>query len=423
MASSSRQRIPTSIELPVPVELEEAILLAVARHQNGRLDEARQIYHAVLGVAPDHPDALHFMGVLKHQRGETEAAIDLIGRSIAVAPAHADAHNNLGNVYREAGQPEKARRSYERAIELNPSHVPAYSNLGLVLRSLGHWEEAIATLEHARGLAPQHPNVLVNLGNVYRQRKRFKDAVVAFREAIGSNPYDPEAYRCLAFTLYAMGERTEAITLLQQWLAVDAGNPTARHLIAAYTERDLPDRAADEYVRQLFDGFAASFDNVLGGLAYRAPQLVADRVATLVGPAVANLSVLDAGCGTGLCAPLVKPYARRLVGVDLSPGMLDRARLTGLYDELVESELTAFLGARDGAFDLIVSADTLCYFGPLRPVFDVAARALRPAGGVVFTLEQRTRCRTAGSCSTSTAATPTAKARCERRSLKRASPT
>jgi predicted TPR repeat methyltransferase len=257
-----------------------------------------------------------------------------------------------------------------------------------VLRSLGHWEEAIATLEHARGLAPQDPNVLVNLGNVYRQRKRFKDAVVAFREAIGSNPYDPEAYRCLAFTLYAMGERTEAITLLQQWLAVDAGNPTARHLIAAYTERDLPDRAADEYVRQLFDGFAASFDNVLGGLAYRAPQLVADRVATLVGPAVANLSVLDAGCGTGLCAPLVKPYARRLVGVDLSPGMLDRARLTGLYDELVESELTAFLGARDGAFDLIVSADTLCYFGPLRPVFDVAARALRPAGGVVFTLER-----------------------------------
>jgi predicted TPR repeat methyltransferase len=257
-----------------------------------------------------------------------------------------------------------------------------------VLRSLGHWEEAIAALEHARGLAPQDPNVLVNLGNVYRQRKRFKDAVVAFREAIASNPYDPEAYRCLAFTLYAMGERTEAITLLQHWLAVDAGNPMARHLIAAYTERDLPERAADEYVRQLFDGFAACFDGVLGGLAYRAPQLVADRVVALVGPAAASLSVLDAGCGTGLCAPMIKPYARRLVGVDLSPGMLDRARLTGLYDELVESELTAFMAARDEAFDLIISADTLCYFGALLPVFRAGAGALRPGGGLVFTLER-----------------------------------
>jgi predicted TPR repeat methyltransferase len=388
MASSSAQHTPTSIDLPVPVELEEAVLLAVTRHQNGRLDEAERIYHAVLGVAPDHPDALHFMGVLKHQRGETQAAVDLIGRSIAVAPAHADAHNNLGNVYREAGQPEKARKFYERAIELNPSHVPAYSNLGLVLRSLGHWEEAIATLEHARSLAPQDPNVLVNLGNVYRQRKRFKDAVVAFRQALASNPYDPEAYRCLAFTLYAMGERTEAITLLEQWLAVDAGNPTARHLIAAYTKRDLPERAANEYVRQLFDGFAASFDGVLGGLAYRAPQLVADRVAALVGPAAASLSVLDAGCGTGLCAPLIKPYARRLVGVDLSPGMLERARLTELYDELVESDLTAFMAAQDAAFDLIVSADTLCYFGALLPLFRAAAQTLRGGGRLVFTLER-----------------------------------
>ena len=388
MISWGGQPTATSLHLPVPVGIEEAILLAVARHQNGRLDEAEQIYDAVLGVAPDHPDALHFMGVLKHQRGETEAAIDLIGRSIAVAPAHADAHNNLGNVYREAGQPEKARKAYERAIELNPSHVPALSNLGLVLRSLGHWEEAIATLERARGLAPQDPNVLLNLGNVYRQRKRFRDAVVAFREAIASSPYDPEAYRCLAFTLYAMGERTEAVTLLRQWLAVDPENPTARHLLAAYTEEDLPERASDPYVRQIFDFFAPSFDAVLGGLAYRAPHLIAERVAALVGPADASLSVLDAGCGTGLCAPLIKPYARTLVGVDLSPGMLDRARLGGLYDELAESELTAFMAGREAAFDLIVAADTFCYFGALLPVFRAAAGTLHSGGLLVFTLER-----------------------------------
>ena len=375
------------MDLPVPVALDEAVLLAVARHQNGQLDEAERIYEAVLAAAPEHPNALHFMGVLKHQRGDTEAAIDLIQRSIAVAPAYADAHNNLGNVYREAGQPEEARRAYEQAINLNASHVPALSNLGLVLRTIGRWEEAIASLERARELAPQDPNVLVNLGNVYRQRKRFKEAVATFREAIAVHPYDPEAHRCLAFTLYAMGERTEAVTLLQQWLAVDPANPTAQHLWAAYTQRDLPERAADPYVRQIFDAFAPSFDAVLNGLAYRAPQLVADRIAALINPVTGNLSVLDAGCGTGLCAPLLKPYAQHLVGVDLSPGMLDRARLTGLYDELVESELTAFMAARPAEFDVIVAADTLCYFGALLPAFDAAAQALRPGGRLVFTLE------------------------------------
>lgn len=388
MTLSTGQRSSPSIDLPVPIALEEAIHLAVARHQSGRLDEAEQIYRSVLAAAPQHPDALHFLGVLQHQRGDTAAAIDLITQSIAIAPAHADAHNNLGNVLREAGRPEEARSAYERAVELNPSHIPALSNLGLVLRSLGHWEAAIASLEQARALAPQDPNVLVNLGNVYRQRKRFSDAVVIFREAIAAQPYDGEAYRCLAFTLYAMNERAEAVTLLQHWLAVDPENPTARHLIAAYTEEDLPPRASDPYVRQIFDSFAPSFDAVLGGLGYRAPQLVAERVAALLGPAAACLLTLDAGCGTGLCAPLLKPYARRLVGVDLSPGMLDRARLTGFYDELVESELTAFMAARAAAFDLIISADTFCYFGALPPVFRAAAQALRPGGRLVFTLER-----------------------------------
>ncbi|MFO1126849.1 MAG: tetratricopeptide repeat protein [Rhodospirillales bacterium] len=387
MAPHSDPGNSPSIELPVPISAEEAVLLAVARHQNGRLDEARHIYRAVLRALPQHPDALHFMGVLEHQCGDTAAAIGLIERSLAVAPGHADAHNNLGNVFREAGRPEDARRAYERAIELNPSHVPALSNLGLVLRNLGRWEDAIASLERARALAPHDPNVLVNLGNVYRQRKRFKDAVVAFREAIALHPYEPEAYRCLAFTLYAMGERAEAVTLLQQWLEVDPANPTARHLCAAYTQEDLPERASDSYVRQIFDSFAQSFDAVLDGLAYRAPQLVADCVAASIGPASGRLSVLDAGCGTGLCAPLLKPYAARLVGIDLSPGMLDRARRTGLYDELVESELTAFLALRPPTFDLIAAADTLCYFGTLRPVLRAIARALFPGGVFAFTLE------------------------------------
>ena len=53
------------------------------------------------------------------------------------------------------------------------------------------------------------------------------------------------------------------------------------------------------------------------------------------------LEVLDAGCGTGLAAPLLGPYARRLVGVDLSGAMLEQARALPQYDELVE-ELTKF---------------------------------------------------------------------------------
>ncbi len=98
--------------------------------------------------------------------------------------------------------------------------------------------------------------------------------------------------------------------------------------------------------------------------------------------------IADAGCGTGLCADFLRPRAKQLVGVDLSPGMLARARARKKYDQLVEAELSAWLGSQQQAYDLIVSADTLCYFGALEQPLSAAASALRPAGRLVFTVEQ-----------------------------------
>ena len=105
------------------------------------------------------------------------------------------------------------------------------------------------------------------------------------------------------------------------------------------------------------------------------------------GEAGTGAQVLDAGCGTGLCGPLLRPYARRLEGVDLSQGMLDRALLRGTYDELRCVELVADLQRHSGRWDLLVSADTLCYFGRLEAFAAAAAASLRPDGLLVFTVE------------------------------------
>jgi predicted TPR repeat methyltransferase len=86
--------------------------------------------------------------------------------------------------------------------------------------------------------------------------------------------------------------------------------------------------------------------------------------------------------------PLIAPHARRLIGVDLSEGMLDQARARDVYDDLVKRELTAYLRSRTGAFDVIVSADTLVYFGPLEEVVEAAAKALRAPGWLIFTVEE-----------------------------------
>jgi len=69
-----------------------------------------------------------------------------------------------------------------------------------------------------------------------------------------------------------------------------------------------------------------------------------------------------------------------------------------VYDELVKGELTAYLRQFPDAFDVIVSADTLVYFGALEDVFAAAATALRPNGVLIFSVEEATEAGTVTYC-------------------------
>jgi predicted TPR repeat methyltransferase len=59
-----------------------------------------------------------------------------------------------------------------------------------------------------------------------------------------------------------------------------------------------------------------------------------------------------------------------------------------IYDGLKKAELGAYLCDNRETFDLIVSADTLVYFGDLKGIVAAFAGALRPNGLLVFTLER-----------------------------------
>jgi len=309
-------------------------------------------------------------------------------RSLELEPDRADWHSNLGIVLQDGLRLDDAAAAYRRAIAIDPSHANAHSNLGVVLRANGEMAEAEAAYRAAIRINPEHSDAYHNLGVLLNAQQRPREAAMCFSKVITLRPRDPEARRLLALAHCTLGEIDTAVEIFEEWLTEEPDDPIATHMLAACSGRDVPARAADAFVERTFDNFAASFDSKLAKLSYRAPALVAEMVrqSGVVDPK--SLDVLDAGCGTGLCGPLIEPFARRLVGVDLSDGMLAQARRRNVYDELVKSELTNYLDGRNEAFDVIVSADTLVYFGPLDAVAAAAESALRPGGRLVFTVEE-----------------------------------
>jgi predicted TPR repeat methyltransferase len=370
--------------------LSEAMDLAMGLHKKGLLDAAEEIYGRVLAAAPEQVDALHLLGLCRYQRGQHAEGLSLVLRALAGDPDHVEARNSLGNMLLERRRFDEAEAAYRQVLARRPEYPAAHANLGLLLQRRGDLAGAEAEFRQAVTLDPEHGGAHHNLGSLLWDEDRMDESLTFFQRALTLMPYDGESYLRLGAALSALERVAEAVAVYERWLELEPGSPVASHMLAASSGHQVPGRAADAFVESTFDAFAGSFDLVLTRLQYRAPALVAEAVAAAVGAAAGDLDVLDVGAGTGLCGPLLRPYAKRLVGIDLSRGMLAKARERAIYDVLEAAELTRYLRQHPDTFDLVVSADTLVYFGDLSEALGAASASLRAGGHLIFTVERIT---------------------------------
>ena len=419
----------------VPDHPDALQFLGVLLHGRGDSRQGAALLRAASRHAPENASIWTNLGNALHALNETDAAVEAYNRAVQLAPGDPAPRSNLGIVHRARNELAEAEAAYRAAIERDANFADAWHNLAVLMLATERFREAVTCAMRSLGVDPS-AELTQKLDALFRAGRRHKAAAIflAWLAAHPSNPADA-AYRekiqrdaayanawydvalmmlaaehygkaalsnVIAASLdptcsntmevvgvgHALEGRTgKAAAVFRAWLDKEPDNAIAQHYFAACGGSTAPTRASDAYVERTFDDFAASFDKKLAILDYRAPGLVAAAVRAACGPDAQGLSVLDAGCGTGLCGREVRPIAARLVGVDLSGAMLARAKVTGSYDALAKAELTEYLVAHPRAFDVVLSADTLCYFGALEAVAAAASAALAPGGVLVFSVE------------------------------------
>src|SRR6202034_1070668 len=134
-----------------------------------------------------------------------------------------------------------------------------------------------------------------------------------------------------------LGDRDGAITAFCRAREADPEDyHGARLQLARLGSGEAAPAMTETYVRRLFDQYAGRYDESLTErLSYRGPVLLCDAVQALMeagGRPMRFAAMLDLGCGTGLGGTAFRPFADRLIGVDLSPAMVAKASVKGLYD-------------------------------------------------------------------------------------------
>ncbi|MDO8356280.1 MAG: tetratricopeptide repeat protein [Nitrospirota bacterium] len=201
-----------------------ALLNEGAAHlQGGRLQEAEGSYRRALDLAPNHPDALHYLGLLLYRLNRFDEAITTISRAIEQAPASPLYSFNLGVVAQKAARPDEAIRAYRQAVTLNPRHLEAWINLGNVLKDRGALPESIEAYQQALTVNPSHADTHNNLGAAFKEQGEMERARTSYRQAIHLKPTHVEALNNLGLALMETGSLDEAIASFTRALTIMPG--------------------------------------------------------------------------------------------------------------------------------------------------------------------------------------------------------
>lgn len=156
----------------------------------------------------------------------------------------------------------------------------------------------------------------------------------------------------------------------------------------SYFDKAYRTTAQDE-VRDLYDDWAASYDDDLIENGYATPARCAAALAGQLTPY--DAPIFDFACGTGLSGAALASVGFTVIdGVDLSAAMLETARARGVYRALRQVEPDGPLGIAPGDYAAISAVGALSPGAAPARYLDTLIGCLAPGGMIVFSYNDHT---------------------------------
>jgi len=421
-------------QLAVENPEDEKFLLAAANCYDLKGDKkvAVGLYKKALDINPNSFVALQNLATIFYELKKYSKTIEFATLALQCQANNFAALLNLGNAYYALEKNEEALKYYEETYKLNPNSYNVLLNLASTYYNLGKFPQAVELAQKAIDKRPMSADPYIVAGNALIELFRNEEATVFLKKASEIAP--ASAWLCnsianmfqkmgdwkqclhytwkgfglkqghvnaddhinLAYILYEAvddGQTDLVERYLQRWENLYPDNPIVHHACCALRRDQKVENMDLSYVRQLFDGFASSFDDILKDLNYNVPNLIAEKLRNnLKTKLFKKRRILDLGCGTGLCTEAMKKYFpnEEYYGVDVSEKMLERAERKNIYTALYADDMISFLENNEMLFHAVIAGDVLTYVGNLKPIFRRLTGVLKINGWFCFSVSKNT---------------------------------
>jgi len=214
------------------LNIDKNFQLGVQMHQQGKLQQAKEIYAEILACDPNNSQAWHLSGVVALQYNDPLLAAKLIAMAITLNPQEPAMYYNQALALERLGQYDEAITSYDKVILLKPDDVKAHINRGAVLKLIGKMDEAIASYNKAIAIKPDSAEAYSNRGNILAELQRWAEALESYSQAISINPRYVQAHINYANTLLSLQRLDDAILSYENALKYQPDNPSANWNLA-----------------------------------------------------------------------------------------------------------------------------------------------------------------------------------------------
>lgn len=217
-AAALEQCLASGNSVPDDMDYDVNYYLATAYYKAGRLEDAKQVYDAILALKNNAVDAYFMRGIVQLKMGNYELGKPDFDRAVELAPNDYDQLVEIYKVLDETGYEETGKAYLETALKNAPKDMSNYDK-GRIYFYLEDFEAARNYLEQARDAGDDKATYY--LGKTWENLGEYNYAASVYVAYLQNQGESALIYNQLALCNMELGDYDGALSALQSGLALE----------------------------------------------------------------------------------------------------------------------------------------------------------------------------------------------------------